>query len=276
MTYVRNGWGLVRSQFPSIIILFLYQLLWGLFLYRLIHSAVIAVLSRYPDPPPTEMSRLLYLIEGQFELSHNPAVHRYAWLLLGMVVLRLLLTPLLEAGILYGFTPPDARGTGLTLFRGMKEFWKPVSLFFLLELALLALPAVWIVPELVALLPRLIPSGDRLAPMLTLMGYVLAWAAYGWIVRQVLLFAKFGYLFKTGIWASLILCMRHLLPGIAIAFILGASGAILFLLFGTVSWIWTGLIALLLQQSYPFIRSLLQVWNLSSQYQLWHTKTQKS
>lgn len=276
MTYVRNGWGLVRSQFPSVIILFLYQLLWGLFLYRLIHSAVVAVLSRYPDTPPNELNRILYLIEGQFELKHNPEIHQYFWLLIGMIFLRLLLTPLFQAGILYGLVPADSRASGLPFFRGMKEFWKPVTLFFLLELALLSLPGIWIIPDLYALLPRLVTAGDRLAPLLIFCGYLLGWAAYGWLIRQILLFAQFGYLFKAGVWGSLILSMRFLLPGIAISLILGATGAALFLLFGTASWIWTGLIALILQQTYPFIRSLFQIWTLTSQYQLWHTKSQKS
>ncbi|RCX14448.1 hypothetical protein DFP94_11756 [Fontibacillus phaseoli] len=276
MTYVRNGWGLVRSQFPSVIILFLYQLLWGLFLYRLVSSAVTAVLSRYPESPPNQLNRILYLIEGQFELKHNPAIHQYFWLLLGMVVLRLLLTPLLQAGILYSLVPADARASGFPLFRGMKEFWKPVTLFFLLELALLALPGFWLVPELYALALRLIPAGDRLVPILIICGVILGWAAYGWLMRQLLLFAQFGYLFKTGVWGSLMVSLKYLLPGIAISLILGASGAALFLLFGTVSWIWTGLLALILQQSYPFFRSLFQIWTLTSQYQLWHTKTQKS
>ncbi len=275
MTYVRNGWGLVRSQFPSVIILFLYQLLWGLFLYRLISSAVTAVLSRYPDSPPNELNRILYLIEGQFELKHNPEIHQYFWLLIGMVVLRLLLTPLFQAGILYGLVPTETRASGFPLFRGMKEFWKPVTLFFLLELALLALPGIWIAPKLYTHLLHLVASGDRLVPFLALSGYLLGWAAYGWLVRQILLFAQFGYLFKAGVWSSLTLSIRHLLSGIAISLILGAAGAGLFLVFGTASWIWTGLVALILQQAYPFIRSLLQIWTLTSQYQLWHTKSQK-
>ncbi|MEF2968971.1 hypothetical protein V3851_24605 [Paenibacillus sp. M1] len=276
MTYIRNGWGHVRSQFPSVIILFLYQLLWGLFLYRLVSSAVSDVLSRYPDPPPTEMSRILYLLEGQFELRHNPAVYQYIWLLLAMIALRLLLSPLIQAGILYGLKPSEERGSGLPFFRGMKEFWKPVVLFYLLELALLALPSFWVLPQLQALLPRLAVPGSRLAPVLIGCGILLGWMVYAWLVRQLLLFAQFGYLFKAGLWTSLLLSLRHLLPGIAISLILGATGAGLFLLFGTVSWIWTGLLALILQQSYPFIRSLWQVWTLTSQYQLWYTKTQKS
>lgn len=276
MTYIRNGWGLVRSQITSVIILFLYQLLWGVFLYRLIHSAVIALLTRYPEPPPNELSRVLYLIEGQFALGHSAEIHRYFWLLIGMAALRLLLTPFFQAGILYGLRTPEERGTGLPLFRGMKEFWKPVTLFFLLEMVLLALPALWVVPELYALLPRIVSAGGQLVPLLMACGYLLIWIAYGWLIRQILLFAQFGYLFKTSVWASLLISLRHIGPGLTISLLLGVFGTTLFLTFGTVSWIWTGLLALILQQAYPLIRSLFQIWAITSQYQLWQKKSQKS
>lgn len=275
MTYVKQGWGLVRSQFPSVIILFLYQLLWGFFLYRIANMAVIAVLSRYPDPPPTQLSRLLYGFEAQLELQHNAAVHQYLWVLLGMVALRLLLSPLLESGILYGLLPQDSRKSGLPFFRGMKEFWKPVALFYILELAFLSLPFFWIGSRLLEQLPSLIRESNPLPSLLWISGYLLIYLIYGWLIHQVLLFIKFGILFKTGLWTSLLICFRHLLQGILIALVLGSFTLAIFLMFGLFSWIFTGILALVLQQTYPFIRSLFQVWNVTSQYRLWHTRSQK-
>lgn len=275
MSYVKRGWGLVRSQFPSVIILFLYQLLWSFFLHRFINLAVIAVLSRYPDPPPTEMSRLLYWFEAQLELQHNDAVHQYLWILLGLIALRLLLSPLLESGILYGLLPQDLRKGGLPFFRGMKEFWKPATLFYGLELMLLSLPCFWIGPRVLEQLPALIRDSSDFSSILIVGSYLLTYLIYGWLIHQVILFIKFGYLFKAGIWISLLTCLRHLLQGILIALILGGFTLGLFLLFGAFSWFFTGILALVLQQTYPFFRSLFQVWNVTSQYQLWHTRSQK-
>lgn len=275
MTYVKQGWGLVRSQFPSVIILFLYQLLWGFFLYRFVNLAVIAVLSRYPDPSPTEMSRLLYGFEAQLALQHNAAVHQYLWILLGMIGIRILLSPLLEAGILYGLLPQDSRKSGLPLFRGMKEFWKPVTLFYVVELAFLSLPFFWIGPRLLEQLPSLIRDSHSFSSLLITGGYLLIYLIYGWLIHQVILFIKFGYLFKAGLWTSLLICLRHMLQGILIAFVLGGFTLGIFLIFGVFSWVFTGILALVLQQTYPFIRSLFQVWNVTSQYQLWHTRSQK-
>ncbi|HEY4392249.1 MAG TPA: hypothetical protein VGN02_12960 [Paenibacillus sp.] len=277
MIYIRSGWSLIKNQLPSIIILFLYQLLWGLFLYRLVNSIVTEVLVRYPDPPPNPLSQALFLLEGPYELKHSSEIHLYLWLLLGMTLIRLLVTPLLQAGVLYGLIPKEERKSGLPLFRGMKEFGKPVFLFLFIELVLISIPLIWILPHVQGVLPDLLRSGTiQITPILKVSAVLFAWMIYCWLVDQCLLFAQFGYLFKRGLWGSILIGVKYVLPGAGISLILGAFGLILFIIFGSVSWIWTGLLALILQQSYPFIRSLFRVWGLTSQYQLWEIKSQKS
>ncbi|MNI67230.1 hypothetical protein D3C73_1228510 [compost metagenome] len=197
-------------------------------------------------------------------------------MLLGMIIIRMLLTPFIQAGILYGLTPSDSRKSGLTLFRGMKEFWKPVSLFFLLELILISLPLLWVIPKLYGLWPSLLYTNGGIAPILKAGCYLLGWLSYCFLIRQCLLFTQFGYLFKTGAWSSLWLGIRHILPGIVIFLILGGASAALCLLFGSASWIWTGLLALILQQTFPFFRCLFNVWGITSQFQLWSSKSQNS
>lgn len=276
MNYVRQGFASLKSQFLSVIVLFLYQLLWGLFVYRLADTAITSLLQRYPNPPPTPLSKILFLLEGQINLWSYPEVQRYLWLLAGMIVLRLLLTPLIQAGILYGLAPSEDRAAGFPLFRGMKEFGKPVLLFYFLELVLVLLPALWIVPKLWSLWPGLLSKADHMSIWLTGLGLLLGWFLYGWIVRQCLLFIQFGYLFKSGAWNSLLLGIRHLLQGLGIALILGFLALLVFLLMGTVSWIWAGLLALIVQQTYPLFRCTFRVWQVTSQFQLWKAKKQKS
>jgi len=277
MIYIRSGWSLIKNQLPSIIILFLYQLLWGSFLYRLVNSVVTEVLVRYPDPPPNPLSQALFLLEGPYELKHSPEIHLYLWLLLGMALIRLLVTPLLQAGVLYGLMPKEERKSGLPLFRGMKEFGKQVFLFLFIELVLISLPLIWIIPHIQGLLPDILRSGTmQITPILKVSALLFVWMIYCWLIDQCLLFAQFGYLFKRGLWRSILIGVKYVLPGVGISLILGAFALILFIIFGSVSWIWTGILALIMQQSYPFIRSLFRVWGLTSQYQLWEIKSQKS
>lgn len=273
MPYIRNGWSSVKRQFPSVVILFLYQLLWGVFLYRLVNTAVIQVLQRFPDPPPHELSRILFIIEGQSRFWQTPEVQHYIWILIGMIMLRLLLTPLIRAGILYGLLPAEERAAGLPLFRGMQKFWKPVTLFYCLELILLLIPTLWLLPKAYASLSIFLQGGSHVPTFLTVTAYIVGWLGYSWFIRQCLLFLQFGYLFKGSAWPSLLVCWRHLMTGLGISITLAISCSIIFILFGTTSWIVTGLLALILHQTYPFFRSVFKIWKISSQYCLWQQKS---
>lgn len=273
MPYIRNGWSSVKRQFPSVIILFLYQLLWGVFLYRLVNTAVVQMLHRFPNPPPHDLSRILFMIEGQTRFWQIPEVHLYIWILVGMILLRLLLTPLIHAGILYGLLPAEERSAGLPLFRGIQKFWKPVALFYFLELILILIPTLWLLPKAYASLSPLLQGGSYISAFLIAMGYIVGWLGYSWFVRQTVLFVQFGYLFKSNAWPSLMVCWKHLLPGLGISVILAVSCSIIFILFGTISWMMTGLLALILQQAYPFFRSVFKIWKINSQYCLWQQKS---
>lgn len=78
---IREGWFLVRQHMFIAALLFLYQLIWGYFFYRMVQSAVIPLLLRYPDSDAGELSTLLFKMESQLNLSTHPEVHRYLWIL---------------------------------------------------------------------------------------------------------------------------------------------------------------------------------------------------
>ena len=97
---IREGWFLVRQHMFIAALLFLYQLIWGYFFYRMVQSAVIPLLLRYPDADAGELSTLLFKMESQLNLSTHPEVHRYLWILGGMLLVRMLISPLIQAGLL--------------------------------------------------------------------------------------------------------------------------------------------------------------------------------
>lgn len=275
MIYVREGWGRVKGQFPSVIILFLYQLLWGFFLYRIINQIIISLLERYPDSSLQEMSRLLFIFEGQLGYQHNSDIKLALIFIIAMIGLRILLSPFIQAGILYGLVPEGSRKSGLSLFRGMQQFGKPVFLFYIVEWLLIISPAYFIFPKLSHHFVTLIQQGITLPHLLTVTAYLALWLSYSWIVRQCSLFIQFGYLFHHKITPSFLVFLRSILKGILISFILGISLVGISLLFSSLSFLWTGILALVLQQLFPLFRSIFTVWRVTAQYQLWDQSSQK-
>lgn len=275
MIYLREGWGRVKGQFPSVIILFLYQLLWGFFLYRVINELVVSLLERYPDSSLPEISRILFIFEGEQGFEQNPSIKiTLIWILI-LVLLRIILSPFIQAGILYGLVPDESRKSGLSLFRGMQQFWRPVLLIYFIEWLLIISPAYFIYPKLSQLIVILLQVGLTYPVLFTVVGYLMGWCTYIWIIRQCSLFIQFGYFFQHKITPSFFIFLRSILKGILIScllvlFLFGIS-----LLFGTISFIWTGLVALILQQCFPLFKSIFSIWRVTAQYELWEQCSQK-
>ncbi|GGA53001.1 hypothetical protein [Paenibacillus physcomitrellae] len=274
MTYIRSGWTSAVKQLPIAILLFLYQLLWSVFLYKIIHSAIIPVLQRYPDSGPGELSRLLFLVEGQMGLAGNSQLRLYGGLLAGMMLIRLLLTPLIRSGIYHGLLEEkDRDGAGWLFFEGIRKRWKPVSLFYVIELVLILLPAYWLVPKIYnQSIPLL--NGDHHAFLLT--GAALAsWGVWIFLVKKLLEYALLGWISGAGLFVSLLWCARRLIQVIWISVLLGGLCLLVCSLFTAGAWIWTGMLGLILHQTYPLIGSFLRIWQTASQFHLWKTGTEK-
>ncbi|MGF7050134.1 hypothetical protein J2T13_004657 [Paenibacillus sp. DS2015] len=266
---IANGWKSVKDQFYVVIILFLYQLICGYFLYRLVQSAVVPLFLRYPDPPPNELSKILFYVEGQLSLTNNETVHSYLWILLGMLLLRMILTPLIHAGILYGLHKERVGEPGLFFFKGIQQLWKPMALLYWIEIGLVLIPAYWVIPKLydIGLTGFLSPS-----IWIQAVPYMLAWYVYRYIIHQLILYVQFGVTGRAGILSSIRICLRYTLSVMGISLILGLSCILLFSLFTGMSLWWTGLIGLIIQQAYHFISCLFKLWGITAQFDLWYNK----
>lgn len=269
---IAHGWKSLKNQFYVVIILFLYHLLFGYFLYRLVNSAVVPLLQRYPDPPPNELSQILFYVEGQMDLAHSHTVHNYLWILLGMLLLRMVFTPFIHSGIFYGLHQERKGEMGAFFFQGMKRYWKPVMLFYWIETLLVLIPAYWLVPRLYTISMTGMMSPGILTEAIP---WLVGWYIYGYIIHQIVLYMQFGSTGEVSIFSSIWICLRHVLAVIGISLLLGGLNLLLFCLFTGFSLFWTGILALILQQTYPLISCLFKMWNITSQYNLWATKLLK-
>lgn len=262
----------MKEQFYILILLFIYRLLWGYFLYRFVRSAVIPVLLRYPDAHAggSPLGRLLYYIEGQTALGTHSDVQRWIWLLLVLAALRLLISPLIRAGLIHELHQERKGERGLFFFPGMKLYGLPVLLFSVAEWILAAAPLYWLLPKLYELLLSGIFDHSHL---LKLIPYVLAWLLYCYLIRVMLLYMQFGYTAGTGMFTSLLAWMKVLIPSSIVSVFFGAAGFVLFLLSGVTAIFCPGLPALLFRQFSPLPSTFFKMWGTAAQYHLWCSKT---
>lgn len=266
-----RSFGSVKEQSYILILLFIYRLLWGYFLYRFIRSGVLPLLLHYPEQRAggSGMGRLLYYLEGQFALTSDPGVHRYLWTLLALCLLRLLLSPFIRAGILNELHQERMGERGLFFFPGMKRFGLPVFLFSVAEWVLAVLPLPLLLPRITRYMLGGIWDYHLL---LNAVPYILAWLAYLYLIRLALLYMQFGYIAGTGMFPALLICLRTLLSAVALSATLGAAGLAALLLYATGAGLWPGFPALLLRQVLPLPQTLFKMWGIAAQYHLWSSK----
>lgn len=262
---IKEGWTLVRLHFFIVILLFIYRLAWGIFNYKYTASGVIPLLLRYPGSEQGPLNQTLFWMESQIALMQNSSVHRYFLIMLAVIVFRLLLTPLLRAGVYYSLHNGKQPGQR-SFLTGIRLFWRSSLFYFTVETCLLLLPGYWIVPHVAHHL-----SGDPLLIVTRLLPYVALWGAFAWLTRQCLMYMQFGTISGRGAWFSLTCCMRRIISGSGISITLGVATLVLLSLFSASAWLWTGLLALLLHQTYHLISALFTIWHTAAQYHVWNT-----
>ncbi|MGZ9586738.1 carbamoyl transferase [Paenibacillus marinisediminis] len=263
--HFRTGWDWIKNHVHIWVLLFLYHLLWGFFLYRFIDSIVVPILKRYPDPAPSEMSNQIFMLESQFQLTKTSIYTPYLWAAIGFIALRMLLTPLIHAGLLYTMANHRSESS-LTFFRGIATVWKPISLLYLIETVVLLAPSYWIVPYLAETLAT---SLNWQSMLMNVLPIAFVWIIGGWLLHHLFLFLQFGAATEMSLLQAMKWGIRRILPviGISLIFILitALSGAMV----TTAAMFWTGMTALILQQAFPALQTLLKLWSLSSRYAAW-------
>ncbi|CAI6086968.1 hypothetical protein [Cohnella sp. JJ-181] len=263
---IRIGWETTKRHKYVLVALFLYRLLWGFFLYRFIDSVVAPLLLRYPDEHPLgAAAKQLFAVEAQFRLLKTDLADGTLLMLGGMLLLRMLLTPILNAGLYYSFThAEDARGT--QVLQGIKRAWKKVSLLYGAEKLLALAPACWLVPfGRAAYLSE--PNAESwLGQMLP---YAAGWALWMLLVHLPFLFMQFSAAAGDSPWQGALRSLRRLLPLLGVTVLLPLLSLLGSAAVSAAAFLWTGLLVIVLNQAFHFARSTIALWTAACQHRLW-------
>ncbi|MFC4778928.1 hypothetical protein ACFO9Q_19210 [Paenibacillus sp. GCM10023252] len=262
MTHMRRGWQLAVRHFAIIIFLFLYQLMWGFFLYRFVDDVVAPLLRRFPDSYPSNTAVSQFLMESQFQLMRTELLQPYAWTLGCILLARMLLTPIFNAGLFYSLHHAE-EGKGTQFMLGIRRCWKPVGLLYWTGALLTLAPAWWLLP---AALRALLQSGSSAELLQTTLPYAAGWLAWAVLIHMLFLAMQLGAASgEGGILGSLWTALRHFLPYAGISLLMWAIGAGLSAFVTSLSLVWAGLLALVLHQGFHLVRTLVKVWTVAAQ-----------
>lgn len=270
MKYLAQGWKMTLWNPFLIVLLFLYQFAWGFALYRMVQDVVVPVMHRYPGKDMPVQMNSLFWAESQFQLFKTDLAQPYVWTLLIVLLARMALTPLLNAGIWHQIHQTHVDGKR-SFTAGIRRFGAAFAGVYVVRMALMLLPLIWLIPEVESALfsggIRLEEAAAQLLPVLA--AYGLYWA----VLDLAAMYVQFGIAGRTGLIQPLGVMVRHALCAVGIRLAVFAALVLALAAGLSVTLFFAGLAAIVAHQAFPLVRVLLNLWEISSQHQLWATKT---
>lgn len=266
---IQQGWRTTLRQTPLVLLLFIYQLVWGFFLYKFIQSVVVPLLYRFPGKELPGEATHLYFAEGQFQVMKTDLIHSYLWMLLALFAARMVITPLINAGLYYSIHHEKFHIS--SFISGIKQMSKPFLFIYWMQMIVTFLPMYWLIPKAkeIYLSHSAYPS-----ILLELAPYILGFLIYSSFVGLWSMYIQFGKTTGVHFFRSWIVSLRHCLPVFGISLLIFCFAGFIALLTITSSMVWAGFFVVILHQAYPLLRTLFKIWEISAQYHLWSAKTQ--
>ncbi|NHN31998.1 hypothetical protein [Paenibacillus agricola] len=267
---LKNGLLQAWSQPFAVCLLFIYNLLWGVLLYALIRSIVVPLLHRYPSPELPREAVHLFWLEGQFQLMKTDLMYPYLWWGLALLLVRLLFTPLLSAGLYYSLEHLELNA-GYRFMQGIRKLALPFILLYAIQIVLVIVPFYLLGPKLM----EAYSTQHSLAAITWYMApWILGYLAYLFLLNTVFMYMQFGLAGgKSPTW-SLGLLIRNLAPVMLLALITLVVTVTITALVMASAMVWAGFAALLVVQAYRLVQVFGKIWMITSQHTLWNAKNE--
>ncbi|MBP1964069.1 hypothetical protein [Paenibacillus aceris] len=267
-TYLKSGFRAALRQPFATIVLFMYQMVWGILLYKLVQGVLVPLMHRFPGGDQPKEALHLFLAESQFQLVKTDLSHSYLWGLAALLLARMLFTPILNSGVYYSLTHSE-QNAGYRFVRGVKELSLPFLAAYIIRIALSLLPLVWLLPKAQKVLAH---STSYEQASLDLLPWLMGMLVYGFLLHLLFMYVQFAIAAHLGIVSTVITFMRFSFPIIGLSLILLLSSGLLAGITVTATYIWAGLLALIIYQLFPLFNIFLQMWAITSQFQLLSAK----
>ncbi|WP_159881884.1 hypothetical protein [Paenibacillus puerhi] len=264
---IKSGWSIACGQPFAVFTLFAYHLIWGVVLYKLVQSVVLPLLHRYPSELSREAVQLFW-IEGQFQLMKTDVLDPLLRWALALLVLRILLHPLLSAGVYYSLRHTSLNA-GYRFVDGMRKLSLPFLGYYVLQLALMLTPLIRLAPYLWEHVSKQ-ASYPELAK--ALLPAAAAYLLYLFLLQLFFMHVQIGRTCGRSLLFTILFVARHL-PAILIAALvvlaitLAAAAAVM-----SSALIWAGFLALIGLQAYRLAQMFFRVWAIGTQYAIWTEK----
>ncbi|WP_019535710.1 hypothetical protein [Paenibacillus ginsengihumi] len=271
-TFIKAGWSSAWRQPFAVFTLFAYNLVWGVVIYKLVQSIVVPLLHRYPGKQLSQEAVQLFWIEGQFQLMKTDLAAPYIGWGLTLVLLRMALSPVLNAGIYYSLQHPELNA-GYRFVQGVRKLsWPYLGLYALQTLLALA-PLYWLIPRAASQFAK---QTSYIGLGLDLLPEAAGYAIYLFLLQLCFSLLMIGKAAERTLLYTLIFALRHLGTAALLTLFVALAAGLLSAAVTASAFIWAGFAALIGFQAYRLIHMFCKIWAISTQYALWAEKSRSA
>lgn len=278
-SYLKDGIFLLRRLPWLFTAMVIYHLAWAVGLYTAFRSLTLPLVKRMPDSGFQSLEFQVLFAEWQFRLYKTDMMGPAIAFVAGLLLLRMMFTPFINAGLYYTFHLTGEPGHDLQRkpfspfsFRQLKTFLiglgrvgKPFWLIHLLQWALALLP-LWLAMYRIGGLEAVITGAVQLRTITLL---VLTYLIYLTILRLLIMYIQFAVVTQSRHTEMVRFFVRRLIKIIGISLMLFALHAILYSSLSLISIVFAGFYGIVFYIVSYGARVFFKMWEISAQYQFY-------
>lgn len=239
-------------------------MIWGFLLYKIIDNIIAPLLKRYPELTGSADSVILFWMEHQFQILKTDLWMPYLYTFLILLLARMIVTPLLQAGLFYSIHHRCQVRTGTYFRKGIASKWKKITLLYWVKNILIFVPLIWIVKPIISS----IVVKQSINALFNVLDWTLSmYIVWALIVQLLFYVLQLGAAWEMNMATILRRTLVHVLAFIVVSLVIALIYSFFSISIHALSIIWVSFVSFLLYQILPLIRTLFKVWMISAQYE---------
>lgn len=261
---LKAGWRTAQRHPWIISMLFAYQLAWGFLIYQVVQHTVLPLLYRFPSEY-SETAVQVFLAEAQFLLMKTDVSVIPLTLIAGIALTRMMLTPLINAGIYYSIHRDEIKQIR-PFITGVKSFGLPFAIIYICQLTLAILPLLWFIPYT---FERVMSTVQYETLLISILPYFGIYLLYLYGIQLSFMYIQFGTISRVSLIRTQWTFWRNVRAIVLLGCMMLCITAALAVLNLTLTFAWVSFISVLLHQLYYLSKAFVSIWGISAQHQLW-------
>ncbi|MFS1511198.1 hypothetical protein VQL36_01990 [Chengkuizengella sp. SCS-71B] len=262
---IKQGLKTTNQNMVYILLFSMYQLVCGILLFQWIESVIISISLRFPDSSIMD-ARQLFIIEGQYLITDGDFMLKFLSPLLIFIGIRWIVSPLLNAGLFYAIHHKESKSDKPLFLQGVIKLGRSFFIISCIHLLFFSLPLYWIFPFLKNTLETYTTPYSLLWNVTPVL---IAYIVYVWIIHILFMYIQWGKTTSNNITSPVVFMLKNIVITNGLSLIIIIIIGVFTALFFSVSMMWVGFWAIIINQIQYFIRVYLKVWEISTQYHFW-------